>query len=430
MQQLVERDRFPLVHRAGVGFVPFADADGIDDDVMVFSLGVRGDGSEVVLFDYAHAAAFHLLEKAAGFDRAHEEHDLQRLDVGAGGDHVYRHGDAREVAVPELGDDVFGLFAGGPVGDLLGELVAFAELLADDLDDIFGVAVVFGEDERLWYFGPAGKDFAEKLVSVGADDGADLIRGNDVAVELVGVIFKLFVQLLPADGAGCPVAPVHVVAGIDLGAAFGDLGLDPVDVVIHVDAIGHRLFVAVFHDQVLIEKAEGLLIGRGGKADDMGVEIFQHLAPEMIDRPVAFIGDDDVEGLDGDRRVVLDGLHVFENLLQTLDGFFFVLLGQVFSLEHGIEALDGADANPGRGVERVGGQALDDILLAEFEVVVGRDVLLKFFESLSPQVAPIHQKEHAPGAGELDQAIAQDDGEERLAGAGRHLHERARPVLA
>src|SRR5436309_15818045 len=92
--------------------------------------------------------------------------------------------------------------------------------------------------------------------------------------------------------------------------------------------------------------------------------------------------------------------------------------------------LDGANANPCRGVEGVGGQALDDVLLAEFEVVVGRDVLLKFLERLSPQVAPVDQKEHAPSAGELEQAIAQDDSQARFAGAGRHLDESARPVLA
>jgi hypothetical protein len=247
---------------------------------------------------------------------------------------------------------------------------------------------------------------------------------------LVGVIFKFFVQLLPAYGAGRPVALVHKVAGIDLGAAFGNLGLDAVDIVVDVNAVGDRLLVAVFHHQVLIEEAEGLLVGRGGKADDMGVEIFQHLAPEMIDGAVAFVGDDDVEVLDGDGRVVLDGLNVFEDLLQTLDGFLLVFFGQIFSFEHRIEPLDGADANPRGGVEGVGGQALNDVLLAEFEVVVGRDVLLKLFQRLPCQVAPVDQKEHASGAGELEQAITQDNGEERLAGAGRHLHERPWPVLA
>ena len=41
LQQLVERDRFSLVHRAGVGLVALADPDGIDDDEVVLGPGVR-----------------------------------------------------------------------------------------------------------------------------------------------------------------------------------------------------------------------------------------------------------------------------------------------------------------------------------------------------------------------------------------------------
>ena len=56
---------------------------------------------QIVRLDDAHAAALHLLEEGAGFDRAHEEDDLDRLDVGAGGDHVHGDGDAGVVAVAE-----------------------------------------------------------------------------------------------------------------------------------------------------------------------------------------------------------------------------------------------------------------------------------------------------------------------------------------
>ena len=66
--------------------------------------------------------------------------------------------------------------------------------------------------------------------------------------------------------------------------------------------------MAVFHHEVLIEEAEGLLAGRGGEADEVGVEVFEHLAPEVVDGAVALVGDDDVEGLDGDGRVVFDRL--------------------------------------------------------------------------------------------------------------------------
>jgi hypothetical protein len=70
---------------------------------MIFHVdpGVLRHGAVVGRADHAHAAPFHLLEEAAALDGAEEHHGLERLDVGAGGDHVDRHHDARVVAVPE-----------------------------------------------------------------------------------------------------------------------------------------------------------------------------------------------------------------------------------------------------------------------------------------------------------------------------------------
>ena len=74
-------------------------------------------------------------------------------------------------------------------------------------------------------------------------------------------------------------------------------------------------------------------------------------------------------------------------------------------------------------------QALDDVLLGELEVVVGRDVLLEFLERLVAEVAAVDQEQHAPRAGELDQAVDEGDGGEGLAGAGGHLDQGARAVF-
>src|SRR6185437_7458093 len=71
---------------------------------------------------------------------------------------------------------------------------------------------------------------------------------------------------------------------------FDNGSLDSVNVVVDVNAIAHRSLVVVLHHQVLIEKAEGLFRRRRGKADQMGIEIFQHLAPEIVDRTVALVG--------------------------------------------------------------------------------------------------------------------------------------------
>ena len=136
------------------------------------------------LVDDAHAAALHLLEVRAALDRAHEEDALERLHVGAGGDHVHGHRDARVVGVAELGDQLVGLLAGRLVGDLGGELVPLAEHLAGDLDDLVGVRVVLGEDQRLRHLGAAGEDLGEEPVAEGLEHGADLVAGDDGAVEL------------------------------------------------------------------------------------------------------------------------------------------------------------------------------------------------------------------------------------------------------
>ena len=455
VEQLVERHRALFLQRAGVGQVLFAHADGVDDHEAVLALDAGIDLLHLGFGDHAHAPALHLLEVTARSDRAHEEDDLQRLDVRAGGDHVDGDGDARVVAVAKgledlvrreirdfFPDDFLDLLPigsdflldiaheAGAVSDFLAEVVALVEDLAADAHDIVGVGVVFGEDQRLGHVVASRKDLREELVAKGLQHRADLVLGDHVAVELVGIVLKVVVELLPALLARLAVALVDVEAGVDLGALRGDLGLDAIDVVVDVDAVGDRPLVVVLHHQVLIEKAEGLLRRRRGEADQMGVEVFQHLAPEIVDRAVALVGDDDVESLDRECRVVFDRRSFLEERFQTLDRALVGFLIKLLSLEHRIEALDRADANLRGGVERIRGQALEDVLLVKFIVVVGRHILLKLFERLFAQVAAIDQKQHALGAGELDQTIAEDDREQRLAGAGGHLHERARPVVA
>ena len=75
-------------------------------------------------------------------------------------------------------------------------------------------------------------------------------------------------------------------------------------------------------------------------------------------------------------------------------------------------------------------QVLDDVFLAELEVVVGRDVLVELLLGLAAEVAAVHQEQHAPRAGELDQAVDEADGGEGLAAAGGHLDQGARACSA
>ena len=96
-------------------------------------------------------------------------------------------------------------------------------------------------------------------------------------------------------------------AGIDDIAFLRQLGFDAVDVVAHIDLVDHGVFVGVFGDEVLPKKADGLFGGCGGEANEEGIEVFEHLAPEVVDGAVAFVDDDYIELFDGDVGVVADG---------------------------------------------------------------------------------------------------------------------------
>ena len=133
-----------------------------------------------------------------------------------------------------LGDRFFGaIFArypardadfAGAVGDFLAELIALAELLSNDLDYVVGVAIVAGEDEGLGGLGAAGEDIGEELVAEFADDGADLVWGDHVAIELVGGVGEIGIEQFGSAGAGEAVALVDPEAGLHARAGGGDAG--------------------------------------------------------------------------------------------------------------------------------------------------------------------------------------------------------------
>ena len=66
-------------------------------------------------------------------------------------------------------------------------------------------------------------------------------------------------------------------------------GADTVGIGVDIDTVGHRLLVVVFHHQVLLEEAERLLGGGRGQADEEGVEVLQHLAPQVVDGAVTLV---------------------------------------------------------------------------------------------------------------------------------------------
>ncbi len=190
--------------------------------------------------------------------------------------------------------------------------------------------------------------------------------------------------------------------------------------------------MAVLHDQVLLEEADGLLRGRGGEADQEGVEVFHHLSPERVDRAVALVDEHHVEGLDGHVRVVGDRHVLADHPLQAEERALLQLRqvgDDLLPSEDRVEPLDRADDDPGDGIDLVGLEVLDVVELGEFPAVVRRRVLLELLERLPAQVGAVHEEEHPPGAAVLDQAIGRGDGGKRLAAPGGHLDEGAGAVL-
>ena len=261
--------------------------------------------------------------------------------------------------------------------------------------------------------------------------------------------------MFPADLAGLAIAFVHPETGFNLRAPLGDLRFDAVDVAADVHAIGHGFLVVVFHHEVLLEETEGLLGRRGGEADERGVEIFQHLPPEIVDGAMALVRDDEIKFLDGKRGVVFHRNGLIEQCGRAVPALFVLWIqrrdaaatfcedlrhgfqafnrqvieiggGFRLAFEHGINALDRADDHAGGGVELIAAQALDDVFLGELVFVDRRNELLKFLERLVAEIAAIHEEQDAFRPGVFDEAIDEIDGGEGFARASGHLDEGAR----
>lgn len=78
---------------------------------------------------------------------------------------------------------------------------------------------------------------------------------------------------------------------------------------------------------------------------------------------------DDVEGFDGKVLVVADGFRTGEQVAEAIGTLLIVFRRQLSALAHAEQPLDGADGDPGGGVQRIAGQGLDDVFLqALFQV--------------------------------------------------------------
>jgi hypothetical protein len=239
-------------------------------------------------------------------------------------------------------------------------------------------------------------DIGEELVAKLANDGADLVGGYDIAIEILGGVGEVGIEELGAAGAGEAVALVDPIAGFHARAGRSNAGADLVDVEIDVHAIGYGVGVGVGGHDVLVEEAQGVLGGRSGQTDEEGVEILEDLTPKVVDGAVTLVGDDEVEGFDGDGGVVLDGVGGFAELGEGGGGGFLITRVVVgFAFEDGVEALDGGDGDAADGIDGVGGEKLDVVDFGELAAIAGNGELLELVEGLAAEGAAVDQEENA-----------------------------------
>ena len=88
---------------------------------------------------------------------------------------------------------------------------------------------------------------------------------------------------------------------------------------------------------------------------------------------MALVGDDEVEGFDGEGGAVgnLLAAALAERFRRLEAGEFIGVLGQFLTAQDGLDALDGGDGDAGDAVELVAGEVLDVVNLGELAAVVG-----------------------------------------------------------
>ena len=331
---------------------------------------------QVVLTEGAGAAPFHLLKIILAANIAHEDQALDGLHIRPGGDHVNGNGNTGIIIVAEGAENSLRTIR--LTGDLLAEFIALAKLLPDDLNDIIRMAVGLGEDQRLGHFAAMWEKLREQVVPERSDHGTDLAGIHNIPIQLCRGIDQVLVHLFPALCAGQAV-PVLDLLLEDCRTVFRHVGFNEENVLAHIHAVDDGLLTGILADHVLVEKGKGALVRRGGQANDEGVEIFQHLIPNVIDRPMAFIDDDAVEKLRGNLFVIDDlfcGLCVGSGLLE--EGFFLCGFIHFLALQDGVHPLNGADAD----LDVIGDigavQAANTVKLGKGAVVVIRRIGKEF----------------------------------------------------
>jgi hypothetical protein len=159
----------------------------------------------------------------------------------------------------------------------------------------------------------------------------------------------------------------------------------------HVHAVHHGALVAVFHHQILVEEAEGLLGRRGREADEVGIEVLQHLLPHIINGAVALVNHHEVVGLERHGRVVSHLAGPLRHLAHLKARPLLVARIELrLTPQHRVQPLNGRNRDLAHRIQLVRGQVLHVVQLCKLAAIVRRHVLLKLLQGLPPQIPPVH----------------------------------------
>ena len=242
---------------------------------MILLCGViTGDHLQVFQFQYSGSATEHLLVVALAADIAHKDQTFQRLYICTGGDHFYRHCDARIELVSEIAESLICLLRFA--GDLLAEFISLSEHFSDDLNNIIRMAVVLCKDQRLWYIISARKQLCKYLVTISLDDRTDLAWIHNVHIQHSRIIGHILIHLTPSFCTGKTI-PVFRHTLHDHRAVLGDLGINQIDILANIHTVNDGLLTGILADNVLIEERKCPFLRCRRQADNKGIEILQYL---------------------------------------------------------------------------------------------------------------------------------------------------------
>ena len=237
---------------------------------------------------------------------------------------------------------------------------------------------------------------------------------------MFGAVLHGFIQGIPELFPGLFFAGADVFSQFQSCPFFGNFRHDLKYIIGDQHPVFHRFPVAVIADQILIEIAKSPVVGRSTQTDLKGIEIVEHLFPEVVNASVTLVYDDKIKKLRGRTLAVHHWKGLFGNPF-FIGIVFFLAFVELGSFENGIEALNGADIHLTIARNEGTAQAGDPIQFGKKPVVVLRFKTPEFLICLFAQIFSIHQKQDPFRLGEFKQSVNKCDGRKGLARARCHL---------